>query len=120
MADYGFQIFKNDGSLNFDHNTMLSRWLGSGNIPAHRVTVNKTFEWKNIPFNGGTPFAYAVPDHNVQSPAGKLWMYVMPDIEVGPNWVRASYPLGAISYPDDTAGEPWTGNCTVHWGVYNG
>lgn len=123
MSDqYGWQVMDGGGRVIYDQNTIMSRWLGSYNIPFMDRFPPGTFEWRHriggIAFNGGTPYAFATPTPWADIPRDNTFSYNMPDIYCGSDYIDIIYNDINAGYPDDTVARGW-GLVTVHWGVYN-
>lgn len=123
MADYGWQIFKPDGTLNADDSVIMSRRLGYYDIPL-TTDGNWNTTINNVPFNGGTPFAhvemitgFTVPNNERYS----YWMPIFPNVECGSNYVRIWYTPNMFAYFQDDVGTGifYGGMMRVHYGVYN-
>lgn len=121
MSTYGWQVFDENGKLLYDDSVIMSRWLGSYSVPLMSWGgANWNYRIANIPFRGGTPFAYCVPTAGLTIPSNRTYAYSPPDIYCGSDYVDISYNTRILSFPDDTAYSLAFGGVTVHWGVYNG
>lgn len=115
---YGWQIFDENGNVKYDHSFFFFKQKTAYEIPfvtrygwSHTIT--------GIPFSGGTPYAFCVPNPLLTTPAGYVYAYTTPDIMVGPDFITLSYPLSLFYYPDDTGSAMSVGGLTLHYGVYN-
>ncbi|MBV4366304.1 hypothetical protein [Erwinia phyllosphaerae] len=121
MSTYGWQVFDAAGNLLYDHSVIMSRWLGSYDIP---LMSWGGADWSQrisgIAFSGGTPFAYCTPIAGLIVPSQRTYAYSPPDIYCGTNYIDISYNARILSFPDDTSNSLAFGGLTVHWGVYNG
>ncbi|EEG0134256.1 hypothetical protein GWU67_10495 [Salmonella enterica] len=115
---YGWQIFDENGTLKYDHSVIMSHWIGSFDIPfVTRPGGSHTIS--GIPFIGGTPYAFCVPNSALRTPAGFAYACTTPDILVGSDFIRLSYPSALFNYPDDLGVGLALGGLTLHYGVYN-
>ncbi|BEO24132.1 hypothetical protein ACTVNX_15515 [Serratia nevei] len=119
---YGWQVLDDTGNLRYDQNTIMSRWLGSYDVPYLLFFNNTPPFWQHritgIAFNGGTPYAFVTPTAGAKTPEGWGFAYSIPDVYCGPDFVEITFDGLNMSYPDDTVGVG-NGLMTVHWGVYN-
>ncbi|EJG5924231.1 hypothetical protein NAE50_002637 [Salmonella enterica] len=115
---YGWQIFDEYGNVKYDHSVIMSHWIGSYDIPfvyppgwSHTIS--------GIPFSGGTPYAFCVPDSRLTVPPGYVCASTTPEIQLGADNITLSYDISHFSYPDDLGAPLCIGGLVLHYGVYN-
>ncbi len=121
MSTYGWQVFDDSGDLLYDDTVIMSRQLGSYDIPLMSWGGDAwTYRISDIAFSGGTPFAYCVPIAGLVVPSNRTYAYSPPDIYCGSDYIDISYNSRILSFPDDLSYSLSFGGLTVCWGVYNG
>lgn len=120
MSDFGWQVFNDDGTVKYDNTVIMSRWLGSIDVPPTATTFDRTYS--GINFNGGTGFAYFVP-YGYTAPSGYSAVRIFPAINVNSSagTIRIAITGDMTDYANDDSSVPaYFGGGTVHYGVYNG
>lgn len=118
---YGWQIFDENGRLTADHTVVMSRRLGTYDIPYIKVYNFKGWSTSfTANFNGGTPFVHCTLIAGLNPPTdGGVYAPVIPAVSISGNKVTLSYDVRQISYPDDLGTFMYVGAIRVHYGVYN-
>lgn len=119
MADYGWQIFNENGILVADHSVIMSRRLGVHYIPFIKAQGQPWEQTIQANFNGGTPFVHCTVRTGVQIPNDAGYAISLPDIQISGNLIIMRYTTRHFSYPDDIGGALYYGNIDVNYGVYN-
>lgn len=121
MSEYGWEIYDESGRLLYDDSVVMSKWLGSYQIPI--ITQgggNWSLRINNIPFRDGTPFTWCVATPNIIIPDKFNYAYSPPNVYCAVDYIDISYNDRILSFPDDLGYGLALGGITVHWGVYNG
>lgn len=118
MANFGWQIFDDQGRLRADNSVIMSRRLGFVDV-GFVDGPNWFYQIPNINFNGGTPFVHCSALAGLVVPGGRTWVFTVPDVNVGPNYINLSYNSWHFFVPDDTTFGVCLGGMRVHYGVYN-
>lgn len=116
---YGWQIFNESGKLVADNSVIMSRRLGTYDIPFIKGSSSGWSTKITANFSGGTPFVHCSVIPNMTVPSDGAWAPIIPDVVISGNTITLSYNWKHFSYPDDLGTALYAGAIRVHYGVYN-